>query len=371
MQSNDKARLQYLSSLALGRPILPIASGVSVTHNPTYVVRVGFGTPAQTLLLALDTGTNAAWVPCSGCLGCSSAIFDSTKSSTFKTVACGSPQCSQVPHPSCGGNNCGFSLTYCGDSNLTANLVQDSLTLADYLVARITFGCIQNTAGPSIPAQGLLGLGRGPISLISQTPSIYQSTFSYCLPSYNSSGFTGSLKLGPKYQPVHIKSTPLLKNPRRPSLYYVNVLAIRVGAKVVNIPPSAFALDPNTGGGTIFDIGVVYTTLVQPAYAAVRDEFRRRMGNATVSSLGIFDTCYTAPIPIPSINFKFDGMNVTLPRDNFLLTSGGTTCLAMAGQMDGTDESVLNVIGSFQQQNHRIMIDEPNSRLCVAREPCS
>ncbi|XP_073138974.1 aspartyl protease AED3-like [Henckelia pumila] len=247
MQSNDKSRLQYLSSRALDRPILPIAFGISVTHNPTYVAMVGVGTPAQNLLLALDTGTNAAWVPCSGCIGCSSAIFDSTMSSTFRTVACGSPQCNQVPHPSCDGNSCGLNLTYCGNSHLTANLIQDTLTLSDNVIPGITFGCIQKTDGPSIPAQGLLGLDQGPISLISQTPSIYQSTFSYCLPSYNSSGFTGSLKLGPKYHPIHIKSTPLLRNPTRPSLYYVHAVAVSVGANVVNIPPSAFALDPNTG----------------------------------------------------------------------------------------------------------------------------
>ena len=71
----------------------------------------------------------------------------------------------------------------------------------------------------------------------------------------------------------------------------------------------------------------------------------------------------------------FVGMNVSLPPDNFLIHSsaGSTTCLAMAAAPDAPDNvnSVLNVIASMQQQNHRVLFDVPNSRLGVAREFCS
>ncbi|KAG8391119.1 hypothetical protein BUALT_Bualt01G0154800 [Buddleja alternifolia] len=372
MQSNDKARLQYLSSLVAGRSIAPIASGRVVTQNPTYIVRAKIGTPAQTLLVAVDTSNDAAWFPCNGCVGCSSTTFDSAKSSTFKPLPCGSPQCNQVPNPNCGGTTCGFNLTY-GSSSVAATLVKDNITLAADSIPNYTFGCVGKATGGSTPAQGLLGLGRGPLSLLSQTGSLYQSTFSYCLPSYKSVGFTGSLRLGPNSQPKRIKTTQLLKNPRRSSFYYVNLMAIRVGKRVVSIPPSAFAFDPNTGAGTVFDSGTVFSSLVKPAYTAVRDEFRRRMGKATFSSLGGFDTCYSVPITVPTITFMFSGMNVTLPQDNFIIRSsaGTTSCLAMAAAPEGNVNSVLNVIASFQQQNHRILIDVPNSKLGVARESCS
>ncbi|KAG6413802.1 hypothetical protein SASPL_126517 [Salvia splendens] len=170
-------------------------------------------------------------------------------------------------------------------------------------------------------------------------------------------------RLGPHSQPIRIKTTPLLRNPRRSSLYYVNLLAIRVGRKVLDIPPSAFAFDPNTGAGTVFDSGTVFTILVKPAYVAVRDEVRRRMRGATVTSLGGFDTCYSGAISLPTMTFMFSGMNVTLPQENFVIRSsaGSTACLAMAVN------SALNVIASFQQQNHRILIDGAKSRLGVAR----
>ncbi|KAI3407266.1 Peptidase A1 domain-containing protein [Psidium guajava] len=373
MQQKDQARLQFLSSLVAGKSVVPVASGRQIVQSPTYILRAKIGTPPQTLLMAMDTSNDAAWVPCSGCVGCpSSTAFDSAKSTTYKNVACKSPQCSQVSNPTCGGGACLFNMTY-GSSTFAANLSRDTFTLASDPIPNYTFGCIQKATGSSVPPQGLLGLGRGPLSLLSQTQSLYKSTFSYCLPSFKSPGFSGSLRLGPTAQPLRIKSTPLLRNPRRSSLYYVNLVAIRVGRRIVDIPPAALAFNPTTGSGTIFDSGTVFTRLVEPAYVAVRNEFRRRVGrNLTVTSLGGFDTCYSVPIVAPTMTFMFAGMNVTFPPDNLLIhsTAGSLTCLAMAAA-PGDVNSVLNVIANMQQQNHRVLYDVPNSRLGVARERCT
>jgi hypothetical protein len=162
----------------------------------------------------------------------------------------------QVPNPSCGGSACAFNFTY-GSSSVAASVVQDTLTLATDPIPSYTFGCVQKQTGSSAPQQGLLGLGRGPLSLLAQTQNLYKSTFSYCLPSFKSPNFSGSLRLGPVYQPKRIKYTPLLRNPRRSSLYYVNLVAIKVGRRIVDIPPAALAFNPTTGAGTIFDSGNV------------------------------------------------------------------------------------------------------------------
>ncbi|EOA24086.1 hypothetical protein CARUB_v10017317mg [Capsella rubella] len=370
----DKARFLYLSSLAGARKSsVPIASGRGIVQSPTYIVRANIGTPAQSMLVALDTSNDAAWIPCSGCVGCSSSVlFDPSKSSSSRTLQCQAPQCKQAPNPTCTvSKSCGFNMTY-GGSAIEASLTQDTLTLANDVIPNYTFGCINKASGSSLPAQGLMGLGRGPLSLISQTQNLYQSTFSYCLPNSKSGNFSGSLRLGPKFQPIRIKTTPLLKNPRRSSLYYVNLVGIRVGNKIVDIPPSALAFDPATGAGTIFDSGTVYTRLVEPAYLAVRNEFRRRVKNANATSLGGFDTCYTGSVVYPSVTFMFAGMNVTLPTDNLLIHSsaGNLSCLAMAAAPANVN-SVLNVIASMQQQNHRVLIDVPNSRLGISRETCT
>ncbi|KAK9064340.1 hypothetical protein SSX86_015721 [Deinandra increscens subsp. villosa] len=369
MQADDKTRLVYLTSLVAGRSFVPVTSGRQVIQSPTYIVKAKIGTPAQSLLMALDTSTDMALVPCAGCVGCSSVTYDSAKSASFSSLSCGADQCKQVQSSSCLGTTCSVNTTY-GGSIVTANLARDNVTLATDPITGYSFGCIQKVTGGSFPAQGVLGLGRGPLSYASQTKSLYASTFSYCLPSFKSPNFSGTLRLGPVGQPNIINYTPLLVNPKRPSLYYVNLIGIQVGSTIVNIPPSALAFNPNTGGGTIVDSGTVFTRLVTEAYTAVRNEFRKRMGPATLSSLGGFDTCYADVAigkQVPSITFMFPGINMTLPQDNFLIHSsaGSTTCLAMSAA------PALNVIANMQQQNHRVVFDVPNSRLGISREACS
>ncbi|MQL74377.1 hypothetical protein Taro_006737 [Colocasia esculenta] len=86
--SNDASRLLYLSSFAIS----------TRKTFANYVVRVGLSNPSQPMLMALDTSNDAAWLPCPACAGCppSSAIFDSTKSSSFTPVPCGDARCNQV-----------------------------------------------------------------------------------------------------------------------------------------------------------------------------------------------------------------------------------------------------------------------------------
>ncbi|XP_022961622.1 aspartyl protease AED3 [Cucurbita moschata] len=377
MASKDPARIKYLSSLAAQKTVAaPIASGQHALNIGNYVVRVQLGTPGQAMYMVLDTSSDAAWAPCSGCSGCSATTFLAKNSSTFATLDCSKPQCSQARGLSCpttGSVDCLFNQTYGGDSSFSATLVQDTLHLGSDVIPNFSFGCISSASGSSIPPQGLLGLGRGPLSLISQSTSLYSGLFSYCLPSFKSYYFSGSLKLGPVGQPKSIRTTPLLKNPHRPSLYYVNLTGISVGRVLVPIPPETLAFDPNTGAGTIIDSGTVITRFVDPVYTAVRDEFRKQVGGS-FSPLGAFDTCFTTSneMAAPGITFHLSGLDLKLPMENSLIHSsaGSLACLAMAAAPNNVN-SVLNVIANLQQQNHRILFDIANSKLGIARELCN
>lgn len=371
---------------------VPIAAGRQILRTPSYVARARLGTPPQTLLVAIDPSNDAAWVPCSACLGCapgaSSPSFDPTQSSTYRPVRCGAPQCAQVPPatPSCPagpGASCAFNLSY-ASSTLHAVLGQDALSLSDSNGAAVpddhyTFGCLRvvTGSGGSVPPQGLVGFGRGPLSFLSQTKATYGSIFSYCLPSYKSSNFSGTLRLGPAGQPRRIKTTPLLSNPHRPSLYYVAMVGVRVNGKAVPIPASVLALDAATGrGGTIVDAGTMFTRLSPPAYAALRNAFRRGVSAPAAPALGGFDTCYyvNGTKSVPAVAFVFaGGARVTLPEENVVIssTSGGVACLAMAaGPSDGVNAG-LNVLASMQQQNHRVVFDVGNGRVGFSRELCT
>uniref|UniRef100_A0A5B7B861 Putative aspartic proteinase nepenthesin-1 n=1 Tax=Davidia involucrata TaxID=16924 RepID=A0A5B7B861_DAVIN len=377
MASKDPQRLAYLSSLVAQKTTsVPIASGQQVLNINNYVVRVKIGTPGQLMFMVLDTSNDAAWVPCSGCIGCSSTMFAPNTSTTYTPLDCSVPECSQVRGLSCpttGSGACFFNQSYGGDSSFSAALSHDSLGLATDVIPNYAFGCINEVSGGSVPPQGLLGLGRGPMSLLSQSGSLYSGVFSYCLPSFKSYYFSGSLKLGPVGQPKSIKTTPLLKNPRRPSLYYVNLTGVSVGRVNVPIAPEFIAFDPSTGAGTIMDSGTVITRFVQPVYNAIRDEFRKQV-KGPFSSLGAFDTCFSATNEdiAPAMTFHFTGMDLKLPMENSLIhsSSGSLACLAMAAAPNNVN-SVLNVIANLQQQNLRILFDAANSRLGIARELCN
>ncbi|KAG8363700.1 hypothetical protein BUALT_Bualt19G0049700 [Buddleja alternifolia] len=376
MALSDSKRVSYLSSLVAQKPTkVPIAPG-QVINIGNYVLRAKIGTPGQLMFMVLDTSNDAAWIPCNGCAGCSSTMFAPNTSSTYKSLDCSVPECTQVSGVSCptvGSGSCLFNRSYGGDSTFSATLSRDTLTLGNDVIPNYAFGCVNSVSGRSLPPQGLLGLGRGSMSLPSQSGSLYSGVFSYCLPSFKSYYFSGSLKLGPLGQPKAIKTTPLLRNPHRPSLYYVNLTGISVGRVNVHIAPELLAFDPSTGAGTIIDSGTVITRFVQPVYNAIRDEFKKQV-TGPFSSLGAFDTCFAATNEevAPSITLHFTELDLKLPTENSLIhsSSGSLACLAMAAAPSNVN-SVLNVIANLQQQNLRILFDSVNSRLGIARELCN
>ncbi|EYU36857.1 hypothetical protein ABFS82_14G172100 [Erythranthe guttata] len=378
MASSDPERVTYLSSLAAQKPTsVPVASG-QVISTGNYVVRAKIGTPGQLMFMVMDTSNDAAWVPCTACNGCSStaAAFAPNTSTTYGPVDCSVPDCTAVSGLACptdGSGNCQFTRPYGGDSIFSATLSRDTLTLGNDTIPSYAFGCVNAVTGGSAPPQGLLGLGRGSMSLLSQTGSLYSGVFSYCLPSFKSYYFSGSLKLGPLGQPKSIKTTPLLKNPHRPSLYYVNLIGISVGRVNVPIAPELLAFNPSSGAGTVIDSGTVITRFVQPVYNATRDEFRKQLAGP-FSTLGAFDTCFAATNDevAPVITLHFEGLDLKLPLENSLIhsSSGSLACLAMAAAPNNVN-SVLNVIANLQQQNLRILFDTVNSRVGIAREVCN
>ncbi|XP_020578911.1 aspartyl protease 25-like [Phalaenopsis equestris] len=366
----DPARLSFLSSLSTFS--VPIASGQHILNSAIYLLRATIGSPPQPLLLALDSAADSSFL--------SSSNFSS--SSTFQPLPCSSSLCPLFTPLPCSSPSslCTYNQSYGGDSSFSAALSQDTLHLAGDNIPSFTFGAVTSVfPGPSFPKQGLLALGRGPASLLSQTTSLYHSVFSYCLPSYNSYYFSGSLRLGPLHQPPHIRSTPLLVNPHRPSLYYVNLTGVSVGRIRVATPPNSFTFDPYTGAGTVVDSGTVITRFVAAAYAAIRDEFRRQV-NATngYETLGAFDTCYSTAnndvtaAPPPVVTLHLDGLDLALPAENALIHSSGRplACLALAAAPANVN-AVVNVIASYQQQNHRVLVDVAGARVGFARELCS
>ena len=73
-QVRDHPRLRPLIHVILyhgaGRVYALITSGRQLLQTPRYVVRARRDNPLEQLLLAVDASNDAAWLPCSGCMGC-------------------------------------------------------------------------------------------------------------------------------------------------------------------------------------------------------------------------------------------------------------------------------------------------------------
>jgi hypothetical protein len=170
--------------------------------------------------------------------------------------------------------------------------------------------------------------------------------------------------------------TPMVKNPRMETFYYVQLAGISVGgARVPGVANSDLRLDPSSGrGGVIVDSGTSVTRLARPAYSALRDAFRAAAAGLRLSPGGfsLFDTCYDLSgrkvVKVPTVSMHFaGGAEASLPPENYLIPvdSKGTFCFAFAGTDGG-----VSIIGNIQQQGFRVVFDGDGQRVAFVPKGC-
>jgi hypothetical protein len=172
---------------------------------------------------------------------------------------------------SCDGG-CEYEYGYGDGSSTSGVFATDSVTLGTSSVPNIGFGCGHTNLGSFSGAGGLVGLGQGPLSLISQLNSATVSKkFSYCLVSLSSPN-TSALIFGDTAvsSATGVAYTPIVHNPINPTYYYIGLAGISVAGRSVLYPTQSFAIDDATGnGGMILDSGTTLTYLEVGAYFAV------------------------------------------------------------------------------------------------------
>ncbi|KAJ1377521.1 Xylanase inhibitor, C-terminal [Sesbania bispinosa] len=337
-----------------------VISGLS-QGSGEYFTRLGVGTPARNVYMVLDTGSDVVWLQCAPCRQCYSQtdpVFDPTKSKSFAGIPCRSPLCNRLDSPGCNTKNvCQYQVSY-GDGSFTVgDFSTETLTFGRTGVARVALGCGHDNEGLFVGAAGLLGLGRGSLSFPSQTGNRFNQKFSYCLVDRSASTKLSSVDFGETAVPPTARFTPLLKNPKIDTFYYVELLGFSVGgAPVRGISASLFRLDRTGNGGVIIDSGTSVTRLTRTAYVALRNAFR--VGAAHLKrapEFSLFDTCYNlsglAEVKVPTVVLHFRGADVSLPVSNYLIPvdTSGSFCFAFAGTMGG-----LSIIGNIQQQGFEL-----------------
>lgn len=354
----------------------PVMSGLQ-QGSGEYFTRIGVGTPARQSFMVLDTGSDIMWIQCSPCVDCyaqTGAVFNPRESSTFGRLSCASTMCSELELHGCQAktNVCLYQVAYGDGSFTTGEFSTETLSFNGATLKSVALGCGHDNEGLFAGAGGILGLGGGSLSFPSQMGAQFAKKFSYCLMDRDRQG-SSTLIFGNAAVPRGTVFSPLLKNPKLNTFYYVSLTGISVGGSLLTIPASAFKMDLSGNGGVIVDSGTSVTRLVEIAYGPLRSAFRA--ATASLPSAGgysLFDTCYTlsnkSAVTVPTVILHFQGgADVPLPASNYLIPvdSASTYCFAFASTADG-----LSIIGNVQQQGFRVVFDGENSRLGFAANQC-
>lgn len=358
------------------------SDGTSLKNAPSlgdsgqYITTIGLGTPKRDYKVMMDTGSDPTWVRCKPCsIGCTSSmstLYDPLKSLSYRN---GSTE---------------FNQAYTDGSSTKGLWSYDSLTLGPNQVMNdFRFGCGQiNVDGKDDFARsaGVLGLGRGDNSLLSQSSNEFGKVFGYCLPKSQNSG--GYLLFGDEATrtisspSTAMQFTPLLPVPKalsgkyvRDSLYFLQLVGISVAGNKLNISSEVF-----TSVGTIIDSGTVVSHLPGKAYAALSSAFNHSMvgyPRATPPRGEVLDTCFVVnrgrTMVIPSVTFHFaGGTDVELDKSGIGWTSEDNNnniwCLGFtASKLDGD----LTIIGNTQQREMEILYDIDAGKIGFGQKSCA
>ncbi|KAJ1693902.1 hypothetical protein LUZ63_010600 [Rhynchospora breviuscula] len=377
-------RHEYMTSLICNQsdkiksPLLP--------GDHSYLIKLSIGTPPHDLYLSLDTGSSLIWTQCLPCIKCYPqlyTLFDPHKSSMYDPVACPSNLCSDLYKSSCYENECVYSQSYADLSYTRGNLASDTFTIASENSAPISissmiFGCGDDNGGIfSFTECGILGLGGGPLSLVTQLGPDLGWQFSYCFAppgTQNNSSYGGEFVFGSDAR-LYGNCTPMIANRTQDGSthYYLSLNDISVGDEQLSIPPGTFDKKSDGSGGFIIDSGVKFTILQYSAFDLLVKSLRKAItlepvsGGSDMTALCYKGTKQTLDEgnKVPNLTFHFSDLDVILhPVNYFDEETSGVICLTIISKSD------ISVLGFMAQQNKNIGYDLENQRLYISDVDC-
>jgi hypothetical protein len=147
-------------------------------------------------------------------------------------------------------------------------------------ISNFRFGCMNNDTSSFGTVDGLVGFGRGPLSLPSQLSQLTSfNVFSYCLvPFLDSVNLTSSLLFGASNSNgLDLVYTPILSYPDIPTFYWVNMTGISINGTALRLPEASLVHNSTSHfGGTLFDSGTTLTI--------VTEDIGRTVVKVTISS---------------------------------------------------------------------------------------
>ncbi|XP_028785914.1 aspartic proteinase CDR1-like [Neltuma alba] len=346
-----------------------------------YLIRLYIGSPPIETWAIPDTGSDLIWIqclPCETCFPQNGPIFNPFASSTYKFVSCHSKPCRSFFDK--GDSKCGRS-TQCvyryaygdGSSTTFGEMARDLFSFGgksdDSFKRPLLLGCGHNNSGTFSPkVSGLVGLGGGPLSLVSQLGPEIDHTFSYCLVPYFSKS-RGKLKLGKDSNISGSRgavSTPFVTDHRDPlrTNYYLTLEGITIGNKTLKT-------GPKRKGNTLIDSGATYFLMESRFYTKVEALINKAIRVKEVRNPpDPFMLCYsnkyseTIKKKFPKFVVHFEGADIALkPDQNIFFPLDDLLCLGILPSDDFD-------YGNLPQVNFQVEYDLKATKISFAHADC-
>ncbi|KAM0912195.1 hypothetical protein ACQ4PT_012904 [Festuca glaucescens] len=364
---------------------LGVVAPLTLGDGDSYTTQFAIGSPPQEVRAVVDTTSSLVWTQCMTCRpNCFEQdldIYDFSLSSTGMAVYCNDSLCTaEYGAGRCRGHHAGAcairTTTY--DMDIAGVLRIEEFTFGSDK-ANLAFGCVtktNNVVAGLDGASGVISLGKGPMSLVSQ---IGGNRFSYCLNRY----FTDQVQSSPLFVgpsaglngDAPFASAPFGRNQEPFSDFYnLHLATISVGEADLNIPSDAFFY-----GGVIIDVSSPFMFLVDVAYRELMQEMSRRLGSSLVPSpvdwlelcVALADVSWLVPPLV--LHFGEGGGAWTIPAENYWAPAGNeTSCMVVVNSAhSGPPFNGTSIIGNYMQQNVHVLYDLDNHEISFQPEDCS
>ncbi|KAF8028759.1 hypothetical protein BT93_E1420 [Corymbia citriodora subsp. variegata] len=371
------SRAHRLSQNSAGTLAMP--PGVLTNSDGSFTMNMSIGNPPAPFVGIADTGSDLIWTQCEPCLQCfdqASPVFDPSMSSTYEVIMCETPLCNALlPYSFCGPDLdlfCMNSNSY-GDGSYTYGNIATENFILGYVSGQpvnaiLLFECGHMNGGTFTKVtDGIIGLGGGPVSLVSQLSDDTGGRFSYCLVPLGSTTKTSKLNFGANAEVGGdgAVSTPLIQRDDQKTFYYLYLEAVSVDNRRIDFPPGGPSPDQ---GNIIIDSGTSLTLLPQDFYsqieAAVIESVQLPRVNDPSQTLSL---CFqvATEVNLPFLTFHFNGADVRLPALNaFVLIAQNVLCLTLG-------PSPTALYGNVAQTNFLVGHDIPNKIVSFKPVDCT
>uniref|UniRef100_M8BZP4 Aspartic proteinase Asp1 n=1 Tax=Aegilops tauschii TaxID=37682 RepID=M8BZP4_AEGTA len=353
-----------------------------------YYVTMNIGDPVRPYFLDVDTGSDLTWLQCDApCKSCNKVPHPLYKPTKSKLVPCADPLCTALLGSQSPSNNkcplpqqCNYQIKYTDTSSSLGMLVTDNLALtlrdSSRVHPSIAFGCgydqqVGKNGAVQVATDGLLGLGRGSVSLVSQLKQqgVTKNVVAHCL-SKNGGGFL--------YFGDDIVSTSRVTWVPMARSTYGNYYS--PGPGTLYFDKRSLGVKPME---VVFDSGSTYTYFAAQPYQATvsavylnHTTFQLQAG-LSKSLKQVSDPslplCWKGQKVFKSVSdVKKDFMSLFLsfakntvmeiaPENYLIVTKNGNVCL---GILDGSAAKLnFNIIGDITMQDQLVVYDNEKGRI--------